>query len=158
MIILGIDPGVGRTGWGVISKIDEALSLMDYGCIETPANSPLTSRLLLLHRELKKVIQKYQPQKAGVEDLFFNTNAKTAIAVGQARGAIVLTLELLGIKQSSFTPLQIKQTVAGYGRAEKKQVQRMIKTLLHLNEVPRQDDAADALAVAITVAATSVVY
>lgn len=154
-IILGVDPGYARTGWGIIKKEKSAISMINYGCIETPAKTSPESRLLILHKSLVNVLKKYRPDIAAVEKLFFNTNAKTAIEVGQARGVVVLTLELAKIGQTSFTPLQVKQAVTGYGNATKDQIQKMVKTLLHLNEVPRPDDAADALAIAITLSATS---
>lgn len=140
---------MGRTGWGVISKEKGKTNLISYGCIETPAKTAIESRLLVLHKELTKIIKKYQPDMAAVEKLFFNTNVTTAIEAGEARGVVVLTLQMMKIPQKSFTPLQVKQAVAGYGRADKIQVQKMVKALLHLSEVPKPDDAADALAIAL---------
>lgn len=151
MIILGIDPGIGRTGWGVVEKEKGKTKMIAYGCIETPAKTSLESRLLILHKELTKIIKQYQPNMAAVEKLFFNTNVTTAIEVGEARGVVILTLGLGGVEYKSFTPLQVKQAVAGYGRADKIQVQKMVKALLHLDKVPQPDDAADALAISLMI-------
>lgn len=150
MTILGIDPGIGRTGWGVIEKKSAKITLVDFGCVETTPNSLSAERLSILFESVNKIIDKYQPDKAGVETLIFNTNTKTAMAVGQARGVIILALALKKIDVQEFTPLQVKQAVSGYGRAEKFQVQKMVKALLNLKEIPKPDDAADALAVALT--------
>lgn len=154
MIILGIDPGVARTGWGIIDKQDGVLTLVDYGCLETDPSLEAAVRLLVIFREINRLIDEYKPDVAGLEKLFFNTNALTAMGVGEARGAVMAALARMGIPLEEFTPLQVKQAVAGYGRAEKKQMQRMVKTLLHLEKAPSPDDAADALAVAITAAVT----
>lgn len=153
MTVLGIDPGIGRTGWGVLDKggAKRNINLIGYGCIETPAKTSLESRLLILHEELKLLIEKYKPDIAAVEKLFFNTNVTTAIEIGEARGVVILTLGLCRVKYRSFTPLQVKQAVAGYGRADKIQVQKMVKSLLHLDKVPKPDDAADALALALLI-------
>lgn len=151
MTILGIDPGIGRTGWGVVEKEKGKTKMIAYGCIETPAKTAIESRLLVLHKELTKIIKKYKPEMAAVEKLFFNTNVTTAIEVGEARGVVILTLVLGGVEYKSFTPLQVKQAVAGYGRADKIQVQKMMKALLHLDKVPQPDDAADALALALMI-------
>ena len=149
MIILGIDPGFARMGWGVISKTGAKFSLIDYGCLETSAEASLSDRLEMIFDGISKVIKKHKPDLAGIETLFFNTNAKTAVKVGEARGVVLLALKKSGVKVIDITPLQVKQAVAGYGRAEKAQVQKMVKALLNLKETPRPDDAADALAVAL---------
>ncbi|MBI5356188.1 crossover junction endodeoxyribonuclease RuvC [Candidatus Collierbacteria bacterium] len=149
MIILGIDPGFARMGWGVISKNGAKFSLVAYGCLETSADVGLPDRLEMIFDGILKVIKKYKPDLVGIETLFFNTNAKTAVKVGEARGAILVALKKAGIKSADLTPLQVKQAVAGYGRAEKSQVQKMVKTLLNLKEIPHPDDAADALAIAL---------
>lgn len=154
MILLGIDPGIGRTGWGVINKNGAKTSLIAYGCIETKAHSPLESRLPILFDELTAIISTHKPDSAALETLFFNTNAKTAMIVGQARGVAVLALARAHITQTEFTPLQVKQAVTGYGAAPKQQVQQMVKTLLNLDTIPQPDDAADALAVALALSAT----
>lgn len=149
MIILGIDPGFARTGWGLINKTGTKFSLIDYGCLETSSGGSLADRLEAVFDGISRVIRKYMPDLAGIETLFFNTNAKTAVKVGEARGILLLALKKSGVKVIDITPLQVKQAVAGYGRAEKFQVQKMVKALLNLKEIPRPDDAADALAVAL---------
>jgi len=149
MKILGIDPGIARTGWAVLDKKEEP-QLKECGCIETKAGIENSRRLEILYRELQKIIKKYKPHKAGIEKLFFNTNAKTAFQVGEARGVVKICLVLNKIEIIEFTPLQIKNSVVGYGRADKNQVQQMVKTILSLEEIPKPDDAADAVAVALT--------
>lgn len=136
-------------GWGLVNKSGVKFSLIDYGCLETSSEMKLSDRLEKIFDGLSKVIKKYNPDLAGIETLFFNTNAKTAVKVGEARGVILLALKKSGIKVIDITPLQVKQAVAGYGRAEKTQVQKMVKALLNLKEIPHPDDAADALAVAL---------
>lgn len=150
MLILGIDPGYARTGWGLIHKQSQKLKLIKYGCIETSAKTKPLIRLLQLSKALAQIIKTYKPNTVAVEDLFFNTNAKTAIKVGEARGVILITLAQQKLQPHHYTPLQIKTAVSGYGRASKPQVQKMVKILLNLKTIPRPDDAADALAVAIT--------
>lgn len=150
MFILGIDPGLARTGWGVIERSRGADQLIAYGVIETPAKTPDNERLVQLFEKLQKIIKKFHPDQAAIERLFFEKNAKTAIQVGQARGVVMLALSLKKIPQLDVTPLQVKQAVAGYGAASKEQVQKMVKTLLKLSDIPKPDDAADALAVALT--------
>jgi len=148
MIILGIDPGTAATGFGIIKKNRE-LKLIDYGCIKTSASSTTAERLKEIYSQLTKLIKKHKPNIAAVEDIFFFKNLKTAIKVSQARGVILLAITKSKIPVKEYTPLQVKQAVACYGRAEKKQVQEMVKILLHLKEIPKPDDAADALAIAI---------
>jgi len=148
MIILGIDPGTARIGFGIIQK-NNKLKLIDYGCIETSKNLKTPQRLIKLEKQLQEVIKKYKPKMVAVEDLFFFKNLKTAITVSQARGVILLTAAKLNVPISEYTPLQIKQAVTSYGRAEKRQVQRMVKMILNLKKIPKPDDAADALAAAI---------
>ena len=149
MIILGIDPGVAIVGFGVIEYSGSKFRTLDYGVIRTPAHTDTEKRLATIYRELKDIIEKYKPDAMAVEELFWNTNQKTGIAVAEARGVILLCAELLGIEIFEYTPLQVKQNVVGYGRAEKKQVQTMVKMLLKLDTLPKPDDAADALAIAI---------
>jgi len=149
MIILGIDPGTAITGFGLIKKDKSKLKLLNYGLITTPANLSTAERLDNLHKELSRLIKKSKPDIVAVEDIFFFKNLKTAIKVSQARGVILLTIAKAKIPVAEYTPLQIKQAVACYGRAEKIQVQKMVKILLGLKEIPKPDDAADALAVAI---------
>lgn len=150
MRIIGIDPGFGRTGYGIIEKKNHEWVHVADGCIETNPKADFVDRLYALHIALKKIITQYRPTKAAVEELFFAKNATTAINVGQARGVILLTLRQAKLPVAEFTPLQVKQTVVGYGRAEKHQVQEMLKLQLKLKKRPAQDDAADALAVALT--------
>lgn len=154
MIILGIDPGIGRTGWGVITKTSDGVSLNGYGCIQTESDLTASTRLLFIFREMNRLIEEYKPDIAALEKLFFNTNVTTAIGVGQARGVVMLALARIGIPIEEYTPLQVKQAVAGYGKATKEQVQRMVKMLLRLTSIPKPDDAADALAAAMTLSAS----
>jgi crossover junction endodeoxyribonuclease RuvC len=151
--ILGIDPGFARTGWGII-EAGSRIDVVDYGCIETHKGMDYSDRLISLSKELNRIIKKHKPELAGVEQLFFVKNVKTGIQVGEARGIIILTLAQGKLPICEFTPLQIKQAVAGYGNADKGQVQRMVKTLLNLKTIPKPDDAADALAVAICTASS----
>ncbi|MCF6461343.1 crossover junction endodeoxyribonuclease RuvC [Clostridium sp. Cult3] len=149
MVILGIDPGLAIVGYGVIELIGNRYKTIDYGCIRTDASILFPERLKIIYDELTFLIDKYNPEDLAMEELFFNKNVKTAIKVGQARGVEILAAVNKGIDVYEYTPLQIKQSVVGYGRAEKRQVQEMVKMLLNLKEIPKPDDAADALAVAI---------
>lgn len=149
MIILGIDPGLATTGFGLIRHQQNRFEVIQYGVIRTPSKTPLPERLLKIGEGIQTLIKQYKPENAAIEELFFNTNAKSAFLVGQARGVTVYTVAAAGLPVYEYTPLQVKQGVAGYGRAEKGQVQLMVKTLLNLKEIPRPDDAADALAIAI---------
>ncbi|MBU5439662.1 crossover junction endodeoxyribonuclease RuvC [Tissierella sp. MSJ-40] len=149
MIILGIDPGIAIVGYSIIECKGNSFKAIDYGCITTEANMLFPERLKIVYDEITKIIEKYQPEDLAVEELFFNKNVKTAIKVGQARGVEVLACVNKGLDIFEYTPLQIKQSVVGYGRADKKQVQEMVKILLNLKEIPKPDDVADALAVAI---------
>lgn len=148
-IILGIDPGIADTGFGIISVSANKLTCLDYGSIKTSAKFELADRLEIINKELNKLIKKYKPDLIAIEELFFCNNAKTALVVGQARGVVVLTAKLNKIKSVEFTPYQIKQAVSTYGHAKKDQVQKMVKLILNLKELPKPDDAADALALAI---------
>ena len=148
-IILGIDPGIADTGYGIITQQNNGLKCLDYGSIKTSSKIDLIDRLEILSLELNRIIKKYKPDVIGVEQLFFCNNAKTAMIVGQARGVVLLTIKQNNILFREFTPLQVKQAVSAYGRASKSQVQRMVKMILNLEEIPKPDDAADALAVAI---------
>lgn len=147
--VLGIDPGTATTGWAIIEEKDCQLKSIAYGSIDTAKNQTEERRLSETHRDLSLVIKKYRPQEAAIEKLFFFKNQKTIIPVSQSRGAILLTLEQKGVTVFGYTPLQVKQAVTGYGRAEKKQVQLMTKSILSLKSIPKPDDAADAIAVAI---------
>jgi crossover junction endodeoxyribonuclease RuvC len=148
--VLGIDPGFGRIGWAIVEGNRSAQTLVEYGCIETNAKSDVPSRLLELSTKLTDIITKHQPEVGVVEELYFFKNQKTVMQVAQARGAIVVALKLAGLGVVSYTPLQVKQSVSGYGRADKHQVQEMVKRILHLKTIPQPDDAADAVAVALT--------
>jgi len=151
-IILGLDPGIADTGVGVIKKDGHKLSCLFYSSIKTSAGLPLADRLAILNIELDKLIKKYQPQIISVEELFFCKNVKTALVVGQARGVLLLTAKQNNLPVVEFTPLQVKQAVSSYGKADKAQVQKMVKLILNLKELPKPDDAADALAIAICAA------
>ena len=149
-IILGIDPGIADTGYGVIRKNQAGgLECLAYGSIKTKAGEELPFRLEIINKEIEKIIKKYKPKLMAVEDLYFCNNAKTALIVGQARGVVLLTGRQNKLPIVSFTPLQVKQAVSAYGKASKMQVQKMVKLILNLDELPKPDDAADALAVAI---------
>ncbi len=149
MIILGIDPGTATTGYGVVRNRKSELRVLDYGCIFTDPKLDMPSRLSLIARNLRKIIKEYKPQVMAVENLFFFRNAKTAILVGQALGVVLFVGKSEKLEIFEFTPLQVKQAVVGYGRADKNQVQQMVKTILKMESIPKPDDAADALAVAI---------
>jgi crossover junction endodeoxyribonuclease RuvC len=150
MRILGIDPGTGRVGWAVMELDKGKERLIECGCFETKANSALTGRLVLVYDFILELIEKFKPDEAAVEDLFFATNAKTAISVGMSRGVIVLALTQKGVPSFDYAPLKVKMAVVGYGKADKKQVQFMVKQILKLPEIPQPDDAADAVALALT--------
>lgn len=152
VIILGIDPGFAITGFAILLKQKDKLKVINYGVIETSATENFNKRLEKIFTKIDKIIKKYHPKILAIEDLFFAKNAKTAIKVGQARGVLVLCAVINKLKIYDFTPLQIKQAVTTYGRAEKMQVQKMIKMLLNLKTIPYPDDAADALAIAYTCA------
>ncbi len=148
-IILGIDPGIADTGYGVIRSEGSNLTCLCYGSIKTSSKLDLISRLEILHTELDKIIKKYKPDLATIEQLFFNKNVRTALIVGQARGVILLTLKQNKLIIADYTPSQVKAAVSAYGKASKLQVQKMVKLILKLKELPQPDDAADALAIAI---------
>ncbi|QNO15720.1 crossover junction endodeoxyribonuclease RuvC [Alkalicella caledoniensis] len=149
MRIMGIDPGLAIVGFGVIDIENRKTKAIDYGTIQTESSICYTDRLLCVANSLKKLLDIYKPDVVAVEELFFNKNTKTAFAVSQARGVILLTVLQEEIPLYEYTPLQVKQGVVGYGRASKQQVQIMVKTLLNLNDIPKPDDAADGLAIAI---------
>ena len=153
MRFLGIDPGTALTGFGFLDLTDNGeLQTIDYGVISTPAGEKMEKRLLMLYQELKEKIFLYRPSYGAVEKLFFHRNVTTAISVGQARGVALLAMAKANMEIYEFTPMEIKQAVVGYGGAEKKQVQFMVKSILELESIPKPDDAADALAVAICAA------
>ncbi len=147
--ILGIDPGTATTGWAVIGEKGGCMQSLAYGAISTSKNKKSHERLNEISSDLEKIIKKYKPAEAAVEDIFFFKNLKTAVKVSESRGAILLTLERNKLKIASYTPLQVKQALTGYGRAEKKQIQIMVKNILKLKSIPKPDDAADAIAIAI---------
>lgn len=149
MRVLGIDPGLATTGYGLVAGDGQALEATAYGVLRTPANTPIAERLVMLHRELTALLDRYHPDVVAMEELFFSTNARTAMTVGEARGVLLLTAAQAGLPIAEYTPLQVKQAITGYGQAEKQQVQQMVRLLLSLPEIPRPDDAADGLAVAI---------
>jgi len=149
MRILGIDPGLATTGYGLIDYQKNQFRVIQYGVIRTQSKLPMPDRLKKINECMKQLIHQYKPENVAVEELFFNTNAKTALLVGQARGVVLLTAAMEDLPIFEYTPLQVKQGVAGYGRAEKQQIQIMVKTLLNLKEIPKPDDAADALAIAM---------
>jgi crossover junction endodeoxyribonuclease RuvC len=149
MIFLGIDPGTAIMGYGLIEQKGNHLKALTYSCWQTPAHTPLAERLLMLYEYIDAFLKKSQPDHMAIEELFFNRNTTTALSVGHARGVALLASAQNGIPVYEYTPLQVKQAVVGYGRADKRQVQQMVKGLLHLDQIPRPDDTADALAIAI---------
>lgn len=154
MRILGIDPGIGRMGWGIVEVQSGKCKAQGFGCIETEPNSDLPGRLYALHDEVCRIIDEYKPEVLAIEDLFFSKNVKTAFAVGQARGVVLLAASQKNLSVAVYTPQQVKSAVAGYGKADKKQVGQMVKLTLKLPTVPTPDDTADALAIALTHAFT----
>lgn len=155
MRIIGIDPGIAIVGFGIVEKQGSKLVPIQYGCIKTEAHTPEPLRLKQIYDAMTSLLTKYQPQVMAVEKLYFNRNVTTAFSVGQARGVIVLTAEEAAIPVFEYTPLQVKQAVVGYGQAEKRQIQEMVKLLLGLAKPPKPDDVADALGIAITHAHSS---
>ncbi len=149
MIILGIDPGFAITGYGFLNMEGNRFKVLDYGVITTEPKQIFSERLLCIGNDLGMLIEKYRPDVMAIEELFFNNNAKTAIQAAQGRGTAVYEAARRHIPVHEFTPLQVKQAVTGYGRADKKQIQQMVKILLNLDSIPKPDDAADALAIAI---------
>lgn len=148
-VVLGIDPGTATLGWGVVRSVRGDMRLVDCGAIRTPAKTPLESRLLTIHTELQALLHRYEPETVAVEQLFFTKNVTTGIAVAHARGVVLLAAAQAGLPIVEFTPMEVKQTITGYGGADKAQMQQMVRLLLGLDEPPRPDDAADAVAVAI---------
>ena len=149
MRILGIDPGYAIVGYGIVDYAKTRFATVGYGAVPTKAKTPFETRLADIYNDMLSIIDKYNPDELAIEKLYFNTNTTTAIDVAQARGVIVLAAHQKGLKISEYTPLQVKQAVTGYGRAEKHQVMEMIKSILSLKSVPKPDDTADALALAI---------
>jgi crossover junction endodeoxyribonuclease RuvC len=149
VLILGIDPGTAITGYGLVCEEDDVLTLVDCGVITTPSGQPLPERLQVIYAGLADVIREHRPAAAAVEELFFSRNVRTALSVGHARGVTLLALADAGLPIYEYKPLEIKQAVAGYGGADKRQIQEMVRMLLNLKDVPQPDDAADAVAVAV---------
>ena len=149
MIVLGVDPGTAMTGYGVVSREGSKLRALDFGCFQTIPDRELPDRLRLIHEAMTGLLERHQPACVGVERLFFNRNVQTAFAVGQARGAVLLAAAEAGVPVYEYGPHEVKLAVTGYGRADKAQVQRMVQVVLGMAVLPRPDDAADALAVAI---------
>ena len=150
-LALGIDPGTATTGYGLVRLTrDRDLVAVSYGILSTPKDASPSARLEMLFDQLNDLLKEHKPDTAAVEKLFFSKNVTTALAVGQARGVIMLCLQKAGIEPFEYTPNEVKQAVAGYGSAEKRQVQEMVRALLQLDSIPKPDDAADALAIAIT--------
>ena len=150
-LALGIDPGIGTTGYGLVRLLDDgSMQPVTFGVLLTPPDTPVARRLMLLHGDLNELLATHHPDTCAVEKLFFQRNVSTAIAVGEARGVILLAIAEAGLDVSEYTPNEVKQAVCGYGSAQKRQVQEMVRTLLGLPAIPRPDDAADALAIAIT--------
>jgi len=152
MKVLGIDPGTATTGYGVIENKKGTISLIEYGCITTSPHLQLAERLAEIHQDLTRLIQRYRPRLLAVESVFFYKNIKTAIAVAQARGIVLLCANQSKVKLVEFTPLEVKRALTNYGRADKRQIQSMVARLLELETIPKPDDAADALAIAICAA------
>jgi crossover junction endodeoxyribonuclease RuvC len=150
MIVLGIDPGIGRMGWGVVVSQGSKVKAMDYGCLETSKDDEDSERLAQVYKHVEKIIKKYKPDAIVVEELFFNTNVKTAMIVGQARGVVIVSGAMNKVPVFSYTPPEIKTAVTGYGKADKAQVGQMVKAILGLATVPKLDDTSDALAAGIT--------
>jgi len=150
MLVIGIDPGTATTGYGLIDESSNGnLKAVEYGAIITPRDMPMPDRLLTIHQHLKELILLHHPVTGAVEKLFFSKNVKTALTVGQARGVILMTLAEFGIEPVEYSPMEVKNAVCGYGGADKNQVQQMVKVILNLPEIPKPDDTADALAIAI---------
>ena len=149
MIIIGIDPGYAITGYGIIDYSGNRFRVLDYGTITTRAHVPFEQRLLTIYSEIESVLTRFRPEVMAIEELFFSKNATTAIGAAQARGVLILSAAKAGIPVFEYTPMQVKMAVTGYGRADKNQVSRMVKTILCLERVPKKDDTSDALAIAI---------
>ena len=149
MRVLGIDPGIAIVGYSILDFENNKFKLIEYGCVTTSSTSPLTERLKFIYTEMENIIREFKPQDMAIEELFFNKNVKTAITVAQARGVEILSGINNGLTVYEYTPLQVKQGIVGYGRADKFQVQQSVKNLLRLDHIPKPDDAADAIAIAI---------
>ncbi|MEK9178835.1 MAG: crossover junction endodeoxyribonuclease RuvC [Patescibacteria group bacterium] len=155
MVILGVDPGIARCGWGVITMVNGQWSMVNSGCIETSPKKSQEQRLKEIYSQLSKIIKRYKPDSLAIEELYFGNNSKTAMVVGEARGIILLVAAENGLQVSVYTPLQVKLALTGFGGAEKPQVAQMVKTILKLEKLPKLDDTTDALAIALTHAFSS---
>jgi crossover junction endodeoxyribonuclease RuvC len=150
MLVIGVDPGTATTGYGLVQENEDgSLAVVDYGAILTSPDLEMSQRLLELHQRLSEIVLLHRPNSSAVEKLFFQRNVRTAISVGQGRGVVLLAMAQSGLQVFEYTPLEVKQAVVGYGGADKRQVQHMVRAMLSLKEIPKPDDAADALAVAI---------
>lgn len=149
MVILGLDPGTATTGFGIVKYENDKFRLLDYGCITTPKTDSLPQRLESISRDLEEIVRESRPDEIAIEEIFFSKNIKTAIHVAHARGALMQRLSMEGYAINEYKPQQVKEAVCGYGKAEKIQVQKMVQLILEMDDFPRPDDAADALAVAI---------
>ena len=150
MCVLGIDPGIGTTGFGVVDEDAQGgVVLIAYGAIETPPAAPMPGRLLQLHTEALALMRRHAPESVAIEQLFFGRNVTTAISVGQARGVVLLAAAEAGLDVFEYKPAEVKQALVGYGKADKRQMQEMVRLLLNLDRIPRPDDAADAIAIAV---------
>lgn len=150
MTVLGVDPGFDRAGFGIVEDISDKQKLIDSGCLVTRRTAQESVRLLDLYQQITKLLEKHSIDTIALESLFFTTNAKTVIGVGQARGVILLSAAQKNIPVVTYAPLQVKLAISGYGKAEKSQIQQMVKSILHLKDIPKPDDAADAIAIALT--------
>lgn len=155
MIILGIDPGIGRCGWGLIKVEGSKINVVNFGCIETEPKGGVGERLLVISLEIEKILKKYKPDVLSIEELFFGKNITTAFSVGQARGVALLKASEKGLEIFEYKPVEVKMAVTGYGKADKKQIGQMVKAILKLEKIPKIDDTSDALAVALTHAFSS---
>ncbi len=150
MLVIGIDPGTATTGYGLVREDDDGrLAVVDYGVVLTTPDQTMPERLLQMHRQLQQILLLHQPDSGAVEKLFFARNSRTAISVGQGRGVVLLAMAEAGLRVAEYTPMEVKLAVAGYGGADKTQIQEMVRMLLGLKSIPKPDDAADALAIAI---------
>ena len=155
MLILGVDPGIGRAGWGIINFEKGKTNALDYGCFETTTKDDDSQRLVKIYNHFTHLIKKHKPDSLSIEELFFAANTTTAFRVGQARGVVILAAAQKKLDVTSYTPLQVKLAVTGYGKAEKSQVGQMVKAILKLDKIPKPDDTTDALAIALTHAFSS---
>lgn len=150
MLVLGVDPGIQRTGWGLVEATNSTFKALKYGCIETSPKKTTEERLQEVYSQISKIISSQKPDVLAIEDLFFGNNSKTALVVGQSRGVILLAAFQNNLEVNVYTPLQVKLGLTGYGKAEKSQVGQMVKTILKLDSIPKPDDTADALAICLT--------